>query len=225
MTNHLLAWRESRGLTLQQVADLIGTDKTQISKLEHGKRRLTEGWLNRLAIAYQCQARDLLGPPSDVPVAKGNASGRASSVMPMTGGSSGLPQGAFAVDLGARDLPVRGLTEGGDGHYAFDPDPIEWCYRPAALNGVRDAFALYVTGTSMEDVLMEGTLVMVHPSQPARAMDLVVVEKIDGSVLVKRLVRRTENAVLLRRYNPVGDFEIARAEVKAVFRVIATQVP
>ncbi len=216
MTNHLLAWRDQCGLTLQQVADMIGTDKTQISKLEHGHRRLTEGWLNRLAVAYGCQARDLLGPPTDTP--------QRPRAQPTTSTAT-LPKGAFSVDMGMRDLPIRGLTEGGDGHYAFDPDPIEWCYRPAALNGVRDAFALYVTGTSMEDVLMEGTLVMVHPSQPPRPMDLVVVEKTDGSVFVKRLLRRSEQSIQLRRYNPPLDYDIPRSLVKAMFRVVATQLP
>lgn len=215
MTNHLLAWRDRRGLTLQQVADQIGTDKTQISKLENGKRRLTEGWLIRLAKAYGCEPRDLLAAPDAAP--------RPVARAPRP--SLDAPAGAFAIDMGAKDLPVRGLTQGGDGHVAFDPEPIEWAYRPAVLAGVRDAFALYVTGTSMEDVLMEGTLVLVHPAQPPRPMDLVVVEKTDGSVLVKRLIRRSDRSVLLRRYNPPGDYEIPRGEVKAIFRVVATQLP
>ena len=220
MANHLLAWRDARGLTLQQVADQIGTDKTQISKLENGHRRLTEGWLNRLAAAYGCQARDLLGPPND---AAGEMPPRPIPVV--SAALKSAPSGAFSMDIGTRDLPIRGLTQGGQGHLAFDPDPIEWCYRPAALSGVRDAFALYVTGSSMDEVLMEGTLVMVHPSQPPRPMDLVIIEKMDGAVLVKRLLRRTEQAILLRQYAPPQDFEIPRQEVKALFRVIATQLP
>ena len=213
-----------RSLTLQQVADAIGTDKTQISKLEHGKRRLTDGWLTRLAVAYECDPRDLLGTPAEAMAPESRTASRRPPA-PASPPSGALPQGAFAIDIGNRDLPVRGLTEGGDGHFSFDPEPIEWCYRPVALSGVRDAFALYVTGNSMEDVLMEGTLVMVHPSQPPRAMDLVVVEKTDGSVLVKRLVRRTDSVIQLRRYNPPGDYEIPRSDVRAIFRVIATQMP
>jgi len=217
MTNHLLAWREHHGMTLQQVSDVIGADKAQISKLENGKRRLTEGWLLRLSQAYKCDPRDLLGPPAEA--------SRHTQKLVMTKPFPPLPKGAFAVDMGSRDLPVRGLTEGGDGHFSFDPDPIEWSYRPASLNGVRDAFALYVTGTSMEDVLMEGTLVMVHPSQPPRPMDIVVIEKVDGSVMVKRLIRRTEQNVILRRYTPPLDFEIPRADVRSIYRVVATQMP
>ncbi len=54
MLNHLRALRESRGLTLEQLAAAVGTTNQQISHLELGKRQLTVAWLKRLAAALDC---------------------------------------------------------------------------------------------------------------------------------------------------------------------------
>lgn len=48
------------GLSSDELAALIGTDGSQIRKLEAGKRRLTEDWMRRLAPALQCRPIDLI---------------------------------------------------------------------------------------------------------------------------------------------------------------------
>lgn len=58
--NRIKEVRKSRGLTLQSLADMIGTDKSQINRLERGERRLTTEWLERLAGALGCTPADLL---------------------------------------------------------------------------------------------------------------------------------------------------------------------
>jgi transcriptional regulator with XRE-family HTH domain len=63
MGNHLKAWREHRGLTQDGLAQAAGTDKSQISKLEKGQRRLTQEWLTRLAQALRTSPAALLSPP------------------------------------------------------------------------------------------------------------------------------------------------------------------
>lgn len=47
--NHLRAWREYRGLTQAQLAELVDTTDNVISMLESGDRQLSPKWLNRLA--------------------------------------------------------------------------------------------------------------------------------------------------------------------------------
>src|SRR5262245_29035483 len=61
--NYLAAWRAHAGKTQDQVAAAAGTDKTQISKLEAGKRRLTIGWLTAYARGVNLSAETLLKPP------------------------------------------------------------------------------------------------------------------------------------------------------------------
>jgi transcriptional regulator with XRE-family HTH domain len=47
--NHLRAWREFRGLTQAQLAELVDTSDNVISMLESGDRQLSPNWLRRLA--------------------------------------------------------------------------------------------------------------------------------------------------------------------------------
>ena len=54
LQNQLRALRESKGLTLEQLASAVGTTNQQISHLELGKRQLTVAWLVRLAAALEC---------------------------------------------------------------------------------------------------------------------------------------------------------------------------
>lgn len=47
--NNLRAWREYRGLTQAQLAELLDTTDNVISMLESGDRQLSPKWLNKLA--------------------------------------------------------------------------------------------------------------------------------------------------------------------------------
>lgn len=60
--NRIKELREDRGLTLEQLAEKVGTSHTQISRLEHGKRRLDINWMQRVAKALVCQPQDLMVP-------------------------------------------------------------------------------------------------------------------------------------------------------------------
>lgn len=51
--NYLRAWREFRGLTQQQLADLVDTNANMIGYLESGERGLSAKWLRRLAPALE----------------------------------------------------------------------------------------------------------------------------------------------------------------------------
>lgn len=65
--NHLRAWREYRGLTQAELAELIGTADNVISLLESGGRRLSDKWLYKLAPALKTRAGFLLEfDPGDV---------------------------------------------------------------------------------------------------------------------------------------------------------------
>lgn len=55
--------RKRKGLTMQALADAVGTSQQQIDRLEKGHRKLTLDWLERLAQALGCSVLELL-PPS-----------------------------------------------------------------------------------------------------------------------------------------------------------------
>ncbi|MEE8607182.1 MAG: helix-turn-helix domain-containing protein [Nitrospiraceae bacterium] len=59
MPNRIREWRRKAGLSQQALADLVGTGRSQIVKLERGERRLTYRWMQRLARHLNCRPIDL----------------------------------------------------------------------------------------------------------------------------------------------------------------------
>lgn len=63
MELRLREWRNARGKTLEQVAEALDTNPSQISRLETGERRLNNDWITRLAAEYVCTPEELLAGP------------------------------------------------------------------------------------------------------------------------------------------------------------------
>lgn len=66
MRNRLREIRERAGLTQEELGALVGHDKTVISRLELGKRRITLEWMKKLSDALKVSPVELI----DVPVPK-----------------------------------------------------------------------------------------------------------------------------------------------------------
>ena len=60
MPNRIRELRQARGLTLEELAQQTATSVQQLSRLEKGERRLTEGWMRRIAPALSVRPADLL---------------------------------------------------------------------------------------------------------------------------------------------------------------------
>ena len=65
-----------------------------------------------------------------------------------------------------------------------------------------NAYALEVTGDSMQPLYRKGDILVVSPNTQARKGDRVVVRTVDGEVLAKILVKRTAKTVELASFNP-----------------------
>lgn len=65
MSNFLEKIRKDRGLTLQELADAVGTSNQQIHLLEKGKRRLTWEWLQKLSNALECHPMEITEGPAE----------------------------------------------------------------------------------------------------------------------------------------------------------------
>lgn len=59
----LKEWREAKGLTQQQIADRIGTDTGQVSRVETGKRKANQSWVFGYASALGITPEQLYRPP------------------------------------------------------------------------------------------------------------------------------------------------------------------
>lgn len=129
----------------------------------------------------------------------------------------------------AADIPVMGTTVGGDhGHGDFEMNG-EIAYhvpRPPRYTGRRDVFALIVQGTSMSPWREPGSLVYVEGSRPPRNGEYVVIEMKPRNgdtvrpTFLKKLLATTSTKLRLLQYEPRREFEIERAKVLHVYRVI-----
>jgi DNA-binding XRE family transcriptional regulator len=211
MANRIRDLRRARGLTLEQLAEAVGTSYQQVMRLEKGERRLTVDWMVRIAPALGVAPADLM--PADM--LDGAVSGPDGPSGPLNS-----PQGFARPDL----IPVMGAARGGGDQAMFLADgPIDRVLRPACLANVRDAYAIYVVGDSMSPRYRAGMLLHVNPYKPAKRESGVVVYLADDAVLIKELVEVAADAVILRQFNPAQAFPIPRGRVREWHTVVGTE--
>ena len=100
------------------------------------------------------------------------------------------PAGAAHRPARGDTIPIRSAARGGGEQEMFLADgPIGYTPRPANLGGVRDAYAIYMVGDSMEPRYEQGWLLHVNPFKPPTRGRDVVVYKTDEAVLIKQFVR------------------------------------
>lgn len=127
-----------------------------------------------------------------------------------------------------RDLPVLGTAAGArsetDGAAQLTGGVVEYLRRPPALQGVADAYVVYVVNDSMEPALPHGEVVCVNPNRPARPGDNVVIQirGDDGETYayVKTLVRMTSKEIICSQLNPPKELHFDRSNVIAIHRVL-----
>lgn len=57
----LKQWRKSQGLTLEALAEAIGTSKGHLSDMERNNKPLSSRWLEKIADTYKISASDIIG--------------------------------------------------------------------------------------------------------------------------------------------------------------------
>lgn len=133
------------------------------------------------------------------------------------------------INSGTLDpMKVLGLAEcGPDGWSLWNGEVIDVTNRPASLSGVRNAYAVYVVGTSMEPRYHPGEVVHVHPDKPLVIGGYVLVQKRGKkgeppTAVIKRLARRTEAKVVLEQFNPHELLDIKNNDIVSMHRVVGS---
>lgn len=122
-----------------------------------------------------------------------------------------------------RDLPVRGRAQGGtDGNMTIEENPIDWTFRPADLQGVHNAFAVFVTGDSMEPKYRNRDIAYIHPTQRPQRGRYVLVETKSRGGFIKRFEGWQKDCLKLSQHNPARDLLFERSEVLNVMLVIGS---
>jgi phage repressor protein C with HTH and peptisase S24 domain len=118
-------------------------------------------------------------------------------------------------------IPIRSAARGGGEQEMFLGDgPIGYTPRPTNLAGVRDAYAIYMIGDSMEPRYEQGWLLHVNPFKPPTRGRDVVLYKTNDAVLIKQFVRWDSDALILRQLNPPSELRIPRDEVRDCHLVV-----
>ena len=122
------------------------------------------------------------------------------------------------------DLPVWAAAQAGDhGAIIITPDPIEYIRRSERMQSVKNPWAFFVTGRSMEPAIRHGDQVVINPTLPARpGVECVFVkDQPDGSMLalLKELRRGASDKWLVRQHNPAREFELEKRDWPRAFVV------
>jgi phage repressor protein C with HTH and peptisase S24 domain len=124
----------------------------------------------------------------------------------------------------ARAVPLLGFAEAGAGGYFDDGGfPAGEGWDEIAFPAVTDdhAYALEVSGQSMEPAYRDGDVILVSPSAPIRRGDRVVVRTKDGEVLAKELKRKTAKSIELKSLNVQHpDRTLATSDVLWIARIL-----
>jgi len=121
-------------------------------------------------------------------------------------------------------VPLLGFAEAGAGGYFDDGGfPAGEGWDEIAFPAVSDehAYALEVSGQSMEPAYRDGDVVLVSPSAPIRRGDRVVVRTREGEVMAKELKRRTAKSIELKSLNAQhADRTLAATDVLWIARIL-----
>ncbi len=172
MANNVRIRRKQLGLTLEEVANEIGTTKATIMKLEKGVMQLTEVWLRKLSKPLQCLPEDLIAE---------NAMLRN---VPLIGEVQ--EKGRLIL---YKPLPTAGAGEiSADAEYWRDMDYVD---RPPNC-GSGAIYAVRLSSESFEPFLPKGSIV--YYGEAVDSIDellgrLVVCETEDGALWVRQLQR------------------------------------
>lgn len=66
--NRIRAIREASARTLDEVAARVGITVPHLSRMERGKRPLTDEWMHRIAVILDCDPRELLSDAKGCPL-------------------------------------------------------------------------------------------------------------------------------------------------------------
>jgi phage repressor protein C with HTH and peptisase S24 domain len=121
-------------------------------------------------------------------------------------------------------IPLVGLAQAGAAGYFDDagfPAGAGWDQIGFPDIHDRHAFALEISGNSMEPVYREGDIVVVSPGADIRRGDRVVVKTKGGEVMAKQFVRQTATRIELQSINPAHpDRTLGTDEVAWMSRIV-----
>lgn len=199
-----------------------------VSRMLNGERQVK--------LLEAAQISSFLGvPPEEV---MRHAGEEASEPRPVIPGRRGRPPGSRSRRLAGQTgdaaprsfssapprtdaIPIRSVARAGsDRETVLGEGPIGYTPRPANLDGVRGAYAMYMVGDEMEPRYQQGWLLHVNPFKPPTRDRDVVAYKKDQSVLIKQFLRWEGDTLVLQQLNPSETLRIPREDVSECHLIV-----
>jgi phage repressor protein C with HTH and peptisase S24 domain len=203
---------ERVGASQADLARHLGLAASGVSRMLKGERKMTQLETVQTAEFLRVSPEEVLQhavegpaplPPADAPR---QSRGRPPSISSATGDR----------------IPIRSAGRGGTDQEMFAD--LGYTSRPANLAGVREAYAIYMVGDSMEPRYEQGWLLHVNPFKPPRRGQDVVVRRqgaiVGDAVLVKQFVGWEGDTLVLRQFNPSDTLRISRGEVRECHLIV-----
>ena len=206
-TAWFLSQLERAGLSQADLARHLRLAPSAVSRMLKGERQMK--------LLEAAQTADFLGLSQDEVLRRAAGEAPPGSVPqgPRRRGRPPLAITQLRNQTGMEPIPIRGATRSGGDGMILEDGPIGYTPRPPNLNGVRGAYAIYMTGEGMEPRYEQGWLLHVHPFKPPIRGRDVVVHKKDKSALVRQFVGWDGESLVLRQLNPAGEIKIPRGDV------------
>lgn len=181
--------RESRELTIDQLAEMTGLAPGHIGRIERSNST------NPRFQTVEVLAKALGVSPQEILYSKEDRT------------ASERPKQAFdAPNYFPQDIPVIGLTKAGRGGffdnegYPSGGEGFRKVHRPIDVKD-QQAYALVVEGDSMSPMLEKGWIVYVCPNHTYVNGDLVIVALNTDEVMIKKF-RKQDGVMMLQSINP-----------------------
>src|ERR1700750_91896 len=141
----------------------------------------------------------------------------------LVSGARALASNGIARNV-SRRIPLIGFTQAGsDGYFDDGGYPVRGGWDEVTLPEIGDpnAYALEISGDSMEPVFRDGDMVIVSPAAPIRRGDRGVGRTDAGEGMAKQLARRSARRIELRSLNPAHpNYSFDLSEVTWMHRIV-----
>ncbi|WP_243667659.1 LexA family transcriptional regulator [Sinorhizobium medicae] len=123
-------------------------------------------------------------------------------------------------------IPLYGAAVGGDyGEFELNGNRLDDIFAPPSLSGIPEAYGVQVVGESMWPRYEDGETVYVNPRRRPVKGDYVVAqihreEHGPRLAFIKKLVRHTQNELILEQFNPAKQIRFDGKEVDTVHYVL-----
>ncbi len=123
-------------------------------------------------------------------------------------------------------IPLYGQAVAGrDGEFVLNGNELDRILAPPSLTPIRGAYAVTVSGDSMEPRYFDGETVFVDPERRVKRGDFVVAQvqaKENGPLLgyVKRFVRHNDDELVLTQYHPEKELRFPHSSVVSVHYIV-----